>query len=702
VGNPIHPLRGVKKEEIETGLEVGGQRLTLSYDSSAQIPRVFSGTAYTPSGAGFQVENALTGHGWKANLLERRISVRTVSSGGGGGSCANPGAVRASRGDGRTVTMARNSAGQYSTEADTTDRLEALPDGRFRYHDTRARALELYDNSGRLIAIDRADGAQARFTYSDAGTASGIAPAPGYLIQVIDERGRRLSFTYTAPSSPAVPLIGAGPLVNHLLHTVSDSGGVQLTLAYDSANRLSSLLWADGRTRSFLYEDSAQPRALTGIIDENQQRFASFGYDSAGRAISTERAGSVERISVSYSSAPFIRVTEQYDSTCNAVFRYSDWVGPEGTVITGPTGASSHWGAQTLLNKTRLTAQSQAAGSGCSASSSHISYDANANVASRDDFNGHRTCYLSDLNRNLETVKVEGLTFGAACAVTEAGATLPAGSRKESTEWHPDWSLKTRVAEPGRITTSVYNGQPDPFGGGSLAICAPSTALLPNGKPIAVLCKQVEQATTDVTGSLGFSAALQPGVVARVRSWTYNELGQVLTEKDPLNNTTHYEYYPDTAFTGTGPNARGHTKGDLKRVLNAASQQTLYTAYDKNGLVLEMRDANDVLTTYTYDARQRLTRTIVGGQVTTNEYWPTGLLKRVTQPDGVSFLEYGYDDAHRLRSVRDNLGNSITYTLDNLGNRTTEEVKDPGNALRRQLTRSVDALGRVQQITGSQ
>jgi len=224
----------------------------------------------------------------------------------------------------------------------------------------------------------------------------------------------------------------------------------------------------------------------------------------------------------------------------------------------------------------------------------------------------------------------------------------------------------------------------------------------PDGKPIAVLCKQVEQATTDVNGSQGVGAMLQTGVVARVKSWTYNEHGQVLTEKDPLDNTTTYEYYPDTAFTGTDPNAEGHTRGDLKQVTNAAGQQTKYNKYNKNGLVLEMQDPNNVLTTYTYDARQRLTSTSVGGQITSQEYWPTGLLKKVTQPDGVSFVQYGYDDAHRLTSVSDNLGNSITYTLDNLGNRTAEEVKDPGNALRRQLTRSIDALGRVQQITGRQ
>lgn len=246
---------------------------------------------------------------------------------------------------------------------------------------------------------------------------------------------------------------------------------------------------------------------------------------------------------------------------------------------------------------------------------------------------------------------------------------------------------------------SVYNGQPDPFNGGAVASCAPSTAVLPDGKPIAVLCKQVEQATTDVDGSQGFSAAPQVGVVARVMRWTYNQFGQVLTETDPLNNTTTYEYYADTAFTGADPNAVGHTRGDLKLVTNAAGQQTKYNKYNKSGKVLESEDANDIVTTHTYDARQRPTSTNVGGLITTMEYWPTGLLKKVTQADG-SYVLYGYDAAHRLTSIRDNLGNSVTYTLDNMGNRTAEEFKDPGNALRRSLGRSIDALGRVQQVTG--
>src|SRR5207237_52633 len=115
---------------------------------------------------------------------------------------------------------------------------------------------------------------------------------------------------------------------------------------------------------------------------------------------------------------------------------------------------------------------------------------------------GRRSCYLSDPTRNVETTRVEGLANTVTCSsVTGSGATLPSGSRKTSTQWHPDWRLRAKVAEPGKLTTYVYNGQPDPFNGNAIASCAPSTALLPDGKPIVVLCKQVEQATTDANGS---------------------------------------------------------------------------------------------------------------------------------------------------------------------------------------------------------
>lgn len=78
--------------------------------------------------------------------------------------------------------------------------------------------------------------------------------------------------------------------------------------------------------------------------------------------------------------------------------------------------------------------------------------------------------------------------------------------------------------------------------------------------------------------------------------------------------------------------------------------------------------------------------------ITRIEYWPTGLVKKVTQPDG-GFTSYTYDTAHRLTGISDNAGNSITYTLNVAGDRTKEETKDTSAALRSTLSRTYNMLG---------
>lgn len=51
--------------------------------------------------------------------------------------------------------------------------------------------------------------------------------------------------------------------------------------------------------------------------------------------------------------------------------------------------------------------------------------------------------------------------------------------------------------------------------------------------------------------------------------------------------------------------------------------------------------------------------------------------------------------------MSDERGNTISYTLDNVGNRVSEEIKDPGGTLQRSISRSFDALNRLQQVTGA-
>lgn len=295
--------------------------------------------------------------------------------------------------------------------------------------------------------------------------------------------------------------------------------------------------------------------------------------------------------------------------------------------------------------------------------------------------------------------------------------TVSTQSRKISTQWHPAWALKEKQAEPGKLTTWVYNGRPDPFNNNATASCVSayyggSVPTLPDGSAIAVLCKKVEQATTDTNGSQGFAATLDnsdPNTVSqRQWSYSYTEYGQVLTSVDPLGNTMTYIYYTaPTSFTGTAPNESGHTKGDLKSVSNAKGQATTYDLYDRSGRVLQSTDPNSLVTTYSYTPRGWLKTINVGGLLTQYDYWPTGLLKKATQPDG-TYLYYQYDDAHRLTDIGDTVdasgnltGNKVHYTLDNAGNRRKEDVSDSGNNLLRNITRTYDALNRLQTVKGA-
>ena len=680
-GNPIHALRGVKREVVDTGLAIGRLTLQFTYDNSSKIPRVPAQLAAQPGPAGKQARGGvLGGRLWFSNL-SRSVGGQSRSIGQGS---TLPVPTVVSRGY-RSTSYTRVGNAPRTAEPSNKDRLVDVAGGGLRYDDMQANTQETFDSNGRATALAWADGTRITFTYSDANTPPSVAPGANLLLQASDNLGRSLSFSYVVPQPGFVPQI----------QTITDATGNVTRVGYDGRNNLSTITWADGSVRTFVYEDSAQPWALTGIRDETATRYATFGYDGEGRAISTEHAGGVNRYSVSYTTPPTIQVSAQGDG--NSVVYFQDWNLPQGVVMTLPNGSQSSWRATSLNGKNYFTGQTQAAGAGCGASSSGLAYDANGNVASQDDFNGTRSCYANDTARNLQVVQVDGLGQATSCAaVTADNASLPAGARKTSTQWHPDWSLPIKVAEPGQITTNVYNGQPDPFNGNAIANCASTAATLLDGQPIAVLCKQVTRATTDADGHLGFGAALQAGAAVRVSTWTYSEFGRVLTAKTTRGGVTVTS--SSTYFADTDAN---HTKGDLQSITSSTGEVTTFAQYNRAGQVLQRIDPNGVVTVNTYDLRQRLLSTMVDGLTMTYEYDAVGQLKKATQPNG-GWVGQDYDDAHRLKAVYDDQGNRIDYELDPSGQQTGQTTKDPNGSLKASLERVTDALNRAQRTAGGE
>jgi YD repeat-containing protein len=528
---------------------------------------------------------------------------------------------------GALVTIRRNdgkeynyklSAGLWIADADVPDRLEELKDSAnvrtgWRYT-TADQSVETYTASGQLISLADRTGLTQTLIYSDASTPATVAPAAGLLLRVTDTFGHQLNFTYDAHSR---------------LSTLTDPAGGVYRYGYSANNNLVSVTYPDGASKTYHYENTSFPHALTGITDENGHRFATYTYDAQGRGISTEHAGGVDRASLVYNA----------DGS---------------TTVTDALGTARTYQFQTILGVVKSKGQSQPGGSGCGASASLLSYDANGNIASRTDFNGHRTDYTYDLTRNLETSRTEGLTA--------SGATTPA-TRTITTLWHPTFRLPVQVTNGNQQITYNYN---------------------PQGN---VTQKTVTDTATHTARTL-------------TTAYTYGAVSGVLLQKvedgprTDVADVTTYDYYPaDASCIG------GHLgcRGQLQQVTDALGHVTTYTAYDAHGQLLSMTDANGLVTTLSYDARQRLTSVDAGGETTTYRYDPASQLTRVTRPDG-AYLAYSYDAAHRLIQTQDNLGNTVTYTLDAIGNRVKEDAYDPSGQLARSQTRVYDALSRLQNL----
>jgi len=418
-----------------------------------------------------------------------------------------------------------------------------------------------------------------------------------------------------------------------MVHTVTDPAGGVITYSYQwisGESYVSTVTYQDGRAKSYLFGETGYPWSLTGINDENGTRFATFSYDNLGKAISTEHAGGVEKYYVSPA--------------------YVDAGKSIGTVID-PLGATHTYNFKAVLGVVKSTGQSRTASSGSDAATTVLTYDANGNVVNRTDFNGTVTTYSYDLTRNLETSRVEASGTPQAKTITTA--------------WHSTYNLPQQIAEPKLLTTYVYDTSGN-------------------------LLSKTVQATSDATGAQDLS----PTLIGAARTWsyTYNNVGQVLTATGPRTDVadkTTYTY---------------DSSGNLSTITNAVGQVTTLSNYDANGRVGLITDANGATTALTYSPRGWLTgKTVTANgtvETTTYSYDGVGQLTLVTLPNA-STVSYTYDPAHRLTNIADSLGNSIAYTLDNMGNRISEQVKDPSGALARQTSRVMDALNRLQQITGS-
>ena len=583
------------------------------------------------------------------------------------------------RADGQQDTFTKNGAGVYAADPDVTSVLTPVPPTgtqtgwKLTLDDD---SVENYTLAGRLSSIT-----------TRAGLVTTLAYNPGnQLTTVTGPFGHTLKFAYDANG--------------HVQQATIPDGGIY-TYAYDSKTNLVSATYPDTKIRKYVYANTALPNALTAIIDENGNQFATFAYDSTGRATSSQHAGGADLNTVAYSANTSSTVT---DARGNA----------HGYTLT----------TQFNLLKPKAVTGTPYPASGGKA----FAYDANGFIASRTDFDGNVTSYVHNA-KGEETSRTEASGMPLARTIT--------------TTWHATFHLPTKITEPNRTTAFTYdakgnlltktvtagakvrtetwtynaNGQvltaKDPDGHtttytydakGDVATIKDAlghvtkiTSYDADGRPLSMADPNglVTTLTYDKRGRL-----LTRAMGAEKTSYAYDAAGNLTKVTSPDGSSLTYSYDPAHRLTGIADKLGNH----IAYTLDAAGNRTKTQVFDPGNALARTRSgvynalnllaqnlgAQGQTTAYAYDNNGNLTGvTDPLGHITANGYDALNRLVRTTDPNN-GVTGYAYNANDRLTGVTDPRNLVTSYAYDGLDDQTRLTSPDAGAT-----AKTYDAAGNV-------
>lgn len=498
------------------------------------------------------------------------------------------------------------------------DRINANGIGwRLRSADGEVREFNL---SGNLVAVRHADDPLADIA---------IAYADGAISTVTDAQGRVLRFIYGG----------------NLLRSILLPDGKSVAYHYDERNNLTRVEYPGSVSRQYHYNEQGlagavnQYHQLTGITSEDGRRYASFGYDARGRAISSRVHGDPNELT-----------TVAYPDEDSATLSMTD-------------GGSRTYTIQSGTYR-RITALQEGQ------DVERQTYDSLGRLLTQTDRRGVRTEY--------------GYTDAYGTLVISA-----VGTDEERTEefvHHPVTGFMTEQRTKDKVgalvakTVWTYNGR-NQFE--SISRVDPATG---SNRTISASYCEAADVTAGMCPSVGLVTTIdgpRPGIVDAVR-YEYRLADETSCASAP--NTCPYRKGDLWRFT----NAAGHVTENLRydgagRLLSTRDANGVITdlEYDARGriAVSKVRGVNEGIE--------------ADDQITSVQYDPSGTVHRISLPDGTS-TTYEYDAGHRLTAIIDASGNRLSFTLNAAGEQTGEHVLDPAGNLMRTLTLTYDALGRLE------
>jgi len=668
-GNPIQVASGAKTQAFVDYATSGPNalRFVRYYDSLTKLQ------TSRPSALG---------RGWRSHF-DRAIRPQPYSS-----SFSVATTVVAERPSGQRVKFTK-SGQNWITENDEPERLTQTTSG-WELRDADD-TLEVYEVDGRLLSIATRGGYQQTLTYA----------ADGKLDRVTDSYGRTLVFQYTG--NRLIKLIDNAGLVYRFSYQKSSSRALEDDLLIGATA-------PDGQTSTYHYEDPVFLSALTGITDPNGNRFATWTYDSIGRAITSQHAGGADLTTIAFNA--------------------------DGTeTVINELGQRTDYRFTKLFDSDLVTRMDRVATPTVPAASQTFTYDANGYRASATDWKGNVTSYMHDA-RGLETSRIEAAGTPQARTIT--------------TTWHATLRVPTQIVEPGKTTTFAYDlagrlltktetdkrTQTVPYGtngqtrswnytwGGTgvlLTVNGPRTdvndtttynwtngvlssvrnALGQVTTINAVNGRGLPTKITDPNGAVTDLAYNQRGWLTSVTkrsaggdaatSFEYDTIGQITAIVQPDGVRLDYEYDNAHRLTalrnGQGErieytlDAMGNRTAEKIKNSGGAIVKSMTHTYDGLGRLLKNIGAASQTTTYAYDKNDNVTSiTDPLNGVTAQAYDALDRLIASTDPANGA-TDYAYDNQDNLTSVTDPRGIATAYVYDGFGRVIQTASPDAGTTV---------------------
>ena len=458
--------------------------------------------------------------------------------------------------------------------------------------------------------------------------------------------------------------MGFGYDASNRLTSVNTPDGGVIRYEYDGQSRLSGARQRDNTVQNYLYEDARFPLAMTGIVDERGQRFATFAYDASGRAIISEHAGNTQRYTVNYSIG-----------------------NGQSAEVVDPLNVARQYTYSRAKGKLIVTGVDKPSGTGRGSAASR-QQDNLGLLLSETDFLGDATLYTWDTTRQL--------------LLTTTKAANKPEAQTVQTQWHPTFRLPVLMTEPGRTTASTYDAR-----GNKLTEVTTDTATTqtrtwawsytaqnlmatstdPRG--------QVSQYTYDSAGNL----TSMRNALNQLTSFTYDSAGRVLSQTDANGLVTAYTYDARgrmlTTTRGSEVTTMTYTPNGQLATLTLPNGYAVTSTYDAAQRLIAVADNRGANASYVLDGMgNRVREEIKDASGTTAQLSTRTLnaLNRVASVSGAAgqTSSFGYDANGEPIRQTDPLNHSTSQTLDGLRRVRSTTLAD--NAVASQVWNALDQL----------